>query len=528
MIKVASYCRVSTDHEDQANSFESQCRYFREYIARHPEWELHEVYADEGITGTSTKKRTQFKRMMGDAYLGKFKLIITKEVSRFSRNLLDTIAYTRELKSLGIGVIFMNDGFTSLDPDSELRLSIMGSIAQEESRKTSSRVKWGQARQMERGVVFGRSLLGYDVEGGKLTINPEGAEIVRLIFQKYGIEKKGTSIIARELREAGYKTYSDHAVWSSSHIVKILHNEKYVGDLVQKKTITPDYLSHAKKYNHGEEALITIRDHHEPIIDRALWDTVQEELKVRNRNNKSFGHSNRYIFSGKIICGECGARFVSRTKTRKNGSSYMRWGCYTASTQGVKSVDVRGNLIGCDIGKMIRDDLAMEALTKAIKSIPVDWGWIIQNLTNIVNAAISASEDPMDDVQKLQKQIQQIMKKKESVIEAYVSGALTNEELQHMKSVFDERLKPLNERLQVCKKAKKQTPAQIQADIRKRIQSIVTCRRIAEPYYKTLLERVIIQKNGTFQITLNHIPQVWHFTLEYRKTKQEEPSKSSC
>jgi ElaB/YqjD/DUF883 family membrane-anchored ribosome-binding protein len=366
-------------------------------------------------------------------------------------------------------------------------------------------------------------LLGYDVCDGKLTINPEGAEIVRLIFQKYGVEKKGTSIIARELREAGFKTYSDNVIWSSSHIVKILHNEKYVGDLVQKKTITPDYLTHAKKYNRGEEELITIRDHHEPIIDRELWDTVQEELQKRNRNsNKTSGHSNRYIFSGKIVCGECGARFVSRSKTRKSGSSYMRWGCYTASTQGVKSVDVQGNLIGCDIGKTIRDDLAMEALTKAIKSIPVDWNWIIQNLTNIVNAAISASEDPMDDVQKLQKQIQQIMKKKEATIEAYVSGDLTKEELQHMKSLFDERLKPLNERLQACKKAKKPTPAQIQSDIQKQIKSIVTCRRIAEPYYKALLERVIIQKDGTFQITLNHIPQTWHFELEYHKTSQEE------
>ena len=143
MIKVASYCRVSTDKEDQANSFESQQRFFREYIERHPDWELYGVYADEGITGTSTKKRVQFNRMMNDAYAARFKLIITKEVSRFSRNILDTIAYTRELKALGIGVIFMSDGFCTLDPDAELRLSIMGSIAQEESRKTSSRVKWG-------------------------------------------------------------------------------------------------------------------------------------------------------------------------------------------------------------------------------------------------------------------------------------------------------------------------------------------------------------------------------------------------
>ena len=148
MIMVASYCRVSTDKEDQANSFEAQQRYFREYIARQPDWELYAVYADEGITGTSTRKRAQFNEMINDARMGKFRLIITKEVSRFSRNILDTISYTRELRSLGVGVLFMNDAISTLEPDAELRLSIMGSIAQEESRKTSSRVKWGQMRQM--------------------------------------------------------------------------------------------------------------------------------------------------------------------------------------------------------------------------------------------------------------------------------------------------------------------------------------------------------------------------------------------
>ena len=518
---MASYCRVSTDRADQLNSFESQQRYFREYIARHPQWELYEVYADEGITGTSTKKRTQFNRMISDAYTGKFKLILTKEVSRFSRNLLDTIAYTRELKSLGIGVIFMNDGFSSLDPDSELRLSIMGSIAQEESRKTSTRVKWGQTRQMERGVVFGTSLLGFDVCDGKLTIDPEGAEIVRLIFHKYGVEKKGTSVIARELREAGFKTYNANSVWSSSHIVKILRNEKYVGDLVQKKTITPDYLSHAKKPNKGEEALITLSNHHEPIIDRELWNTVQEELGKRNRNNgKSSGHSNRYVFSGKIICGECGARFISRRKTRKSGSSYMRWGCYTASSQGVRSLDIQGNLIGCDIGKTIRDDLAMEALTQAIKGIRADFNWISQNLTNIVNTALCASADPIDDVRKLQKQIRQIMKKKEATIDAFVSGAITREELQHMKSVYDEKLSPLHERLRA--KAKKPAQEQLRADIQKQIQSIVTCNQPAEPLYKVLLKNVVIQKDGTFLLRLHHIPQVWHFELQYHKTNPKQ------
>lgn len=521
MIKVASYCRVSTDSEDQANSFESQQRYFREYIERQPDWELYEVYADEGITGTSTKKRTQFNRMMNDAYSGKFKLIITKEVSRFSRNLLDTIAYTRELKSLGIGVIFMNDGFTSLDPDAELRLSIMGSIAQEESRKTSSRVKWGQSRQMEKGVVFGTSMLGYDVCDGKLTINPEGAEIVRMIFHKYAIEKKGTSTIARELREAGIKTYNGNTMWNDTSIVRLLRNEKYVGDLIQKKSITPDYLTHEKKRNTGQEELITIRDHHEPIIDRELWNDVQEELARRNRNNSgSAGHSTRYVFSGKMVCAECGARFVSRKKTRKSGSSYMRWGCYRACCVGRKHIDSLGNEIGCDVGKQIRDDLALEALTKVIKSIPADFEWIIQNLTNIVVSAIQSGEAPQDNPDRLRKQIEQLQKKKETTIDAFASGLITKEELQQMKARYDEQIAPLQKKFSDCKQAKKPTASQLQSEFKQKIKSIVTCEDFYEPLYKAVLQTMVVHRDGTLDIRMNHLPQTWVYCLIYHKTNR--------
>ena len=206
MIKVAAYCRVSTDKDDQINSFESQKGYFERQINLNPDWELTEIYADEGLTGTSTKKRKAFNKMIADAHLGKFNLILTKEVSRFARNTVDTLQYTRELKALNIGVRFLLDNIYTLDADAELRLTIMASLAQEESRKTSERVKWGQKRQMEKGVVFGRDMLGYDVINGVMHINEEGAEIVKLIFHKFVFEKKGCCTIARELREAGYKT----------------------------------------------------------------------------------------------------------------------------------------------------------------------------------------------------------------------------------------------------------------------------------------------------------------------------------
>lgn len=254
--------------------------------------------------------------MIQDAYQGKFQMILTKEVSRFSRNVVDTLSYTRELKRIGVAVEFLTDHINIMD--GELRRSIMATLAQDESRKTSNRVVWGQTRQMEKGVVFGRSMLGYDVKNETLTINPEGAELVRLIFHKYRVEGKGTSVIAWEMREAGFLTYTGNEQWNNSHIVKILKNEKYVGNLVQKKTYTPDSLTHQKKNNYGAEEKNCLTDHHEAIIGRDLWNTVQSELARRNRHGQlGVGHGNRYMFSGKIKYRLCGSSFVSRKSTTR-------------------------------------------------------------------------------------------------------------------------------------------------------------------------------------------------------------------
>lgn len=518
MMKAASYCRVSTDRDDQANSFESQQRYFREYIDRQPDWELYQVYADEGITGTSTKKRAAFNRMIADAHMGKFQLILTKEVSRFSRNILDTISYTRELKALGVGVVFLNDGINSLEPDAELRLSIMGSMAQEESRKTSSRVKWGQTRRMEQGVVFGRSLLGYDVKDGKMTVNPEGAEIVRQIFHKYGIEKKGTSVIARELREAGYKSLTGNTKWSNTYVIKVLKNEKYVGDLVQKKTITPDYLSHAKKYNHGEEELVVIRDHHEPIISRELWDIVQSELKKRDRKGDyGGGHSNRYVFSGKIKCGECGASFVSRKKMRKDGTSYRRWGCFTAANEGNRHEDVQGNEVGCDIGKLLRDELAMDILKRSLALLHMDTGEIIQNVTDIAMEAIQAGEgQEIDRPEALEYQIEQLTRKKADVLDAFFSRQITKDEMKLVNERYDKELDELQNRLEAARSKAGifYQPDTLRKDIQNKITVLVDGETDSEIFYKSLLDHMVVYKDRRVEVRLNLLPQKWTFILE--------------
>ena len=518
MIPVASYCRVSTDKDDQANSFAAQQRYFKEYIDRQPDWELYEVYADEGITGTSTKKRTHFNRMIHDAHMGKFKLIITKEVSRFSRNILDTISFTRELKSLGVGVLFMNDGISTLEPDAELRLSIMGSIAQEESRKTSTRVKWGQSRQMERGVVFGRSLLGYDVKDGTLSINPEGAEIARLIFHKYAVEKKGTTVIARELREAGYQTYHGSTNWSNSHIVKILKNEKYVGDLTQKKTFTPDYLTHAKKYNHGEEEMITITNHHEPIISREIWNMTQAELQKRNRHGElGAGHSNRYVFSGKIKCGECGYSFVSRYKKRKDGTKYRKWGCLAATDHHTGRVDAEGNPVGCNIGRMLRDEVAMDILRQGIQSLQMDTDWIIRNVSALALEAIREGEtESADSEDQLQYQIDQLTKKKEAVLDAFFSQTVTKEEMRLMNERYDQELAALDQRMQAVREKQKlcYDASSLADDVRQKVKAIVCGETDSEVFYKNILDHMTVYRGGRVELHLNLLPQKWVFVLD--------------
>lgn len=512
MIKVACYCRVSTEKEDQANSFAAQQRFFREYIQRNPDWELFDVYADEGITGTSTKKRAQFNRMIDDAYDKRFKLILTKEISRFSRNILDTIAYTRALKALGIGVVFLSDGFTSLDADAELRLSIMGSMAQEESRRTSARVKWGQTRQMERGVVFGTSLLGYDVKDGVLSVNPEGAELVKLIFYKYGVEKKGTRVIARELQEAGYRTFSGNPVWSGSHLLKILKNEKYVGDLIQKKTITPDYLTHAKKYNHGEEALVTLKDHHEPIISRALWNLVQEEIRKRHRTKASSSpHSSRYLFSGKILCAQCGARFISRQKQRSDGTYYRRWGCYRASREGKRRADTQGNVLGCDMGKQLRDDLAKEMLQYVIAHLDIDRKQIAGNLSHILLFGRENGGDSVGNLPDGQKQIDRIEEKKLRAIDRYLAGDLSREEFLLMKKRYESDLERARQHLS---RAKTENSAE---DLRETIEGILTCEVFSETFAKVLLESVRVHKDGLVEIKLNQLNTIWKFKLRKEK-----------
>lgn len=517
--RVAAYCRVSTENEDQANSFESQQRYFKQYIDRNPDWELYEIFADEGISGTNTKKRKEFKRMIACAQNGDFDLIITKEISRFARNTLDSIYYTRELKKHGVGVIFMNDNINTLDGDAELRLAIMSSIAQEESRKTSERVKWGQKRQMEQGVVFGRSMLGYDVKNGKMTINEEGAKIVRLIFHKFVNEGKGTHIIARELREEDIRPMRVKE-WQNTVILRIIRNEKYCGDLVQKKTYTPDFLSHEKKYNRGQEEFVIIKDHHEPIISRELFEEANRILDERSLSQEGKAkHSNRYPFSGKIKCGCCGSSYVARYKTRKDGSCYKAWRCNEAAKHGSLHIDKTGNQVGCT-GASIRNEDATHIMSLVTKELRLKQTKIIKNLISIIRSII-AMDTTGTDIEKLKAQILISENKRTKLIDIYVSGDITKEEFSAARLKCDNDIKEIQSVIDSFDKQQSMIKKQqeLVQEICDAINEIVDGAEYDDEFYKHILDKMVINDKDNIDVYLNLLPTRWSYTAAKESKK---------
>ena len=355
--RAAVYCRVSTDSADQAHSLENQRRYFEEHLQRSDEYELWAIYADQGITGTSARKRREFMRMIADAERGLFDVVLTKEISRFARNTLDSIYYTRLLKSWGIGVIFLVDSINTLEPDAELRLTILSSIAQEESRKISERIQWGQLRSMERGVVFGRDLLGYRVREGALELEPEGAETVRQIFYQYVEEGKGAYAIAAELERRGRRTARGGTKWTAMAVLRILRNEKYAGDLVQKKTYTPNYLDHKKQANPGER--IVLPNHHQAIVPRELFLAAQRQLERRSQTRGGRSSAKRSL-SGKVFCARCGAVCVARRKKKRDGTCYLAWKCRRS---------LAGEGCSCP---QIGEAILLEAVRQAYAALPLD------------------------------------------------------------------------------------------------------------------------------------------------------------
>ena len=326
--KVAAYARVSTDSEEQLNSYRSQVDYYTNYINSRADWELVSIYTDEGITAVNTKHRDGFNRMISDAVGGKIDLIVTKSVSRFARNTVDSLTNIRKLKEHGTEVYFEKENIWTFDPSVEILLTVLSSLSQEESRSISENVTWGKRKAMQDGHVSlpWSSFLGYEKgEDGLPKIVPEQAEIVRLIFTFF-MNGQTYHSIARELTSRGIKTPKGKEKWQPASIRNILTNETYRGSKRLQKTFCTNYLTKHKKVNEGELPMYYIEESHEPIIPPDEFDAVQAEIERR----KELGGSIRCItpFSSKIICGDCGAFFGKKTWS-SNNEKYRKsiWRC---------------------------------------------------------------------------------------------------------------------------------------------------------------------------------------------------------
>lgn len=325
--RVAGYARVSTDNEEQQTSYAAQVAYYTEYIQSRSDWEFVGLYSDEGVTGTNTKRREGFNRMIADALDGKIDLIITKSVSRFARNTVDSLSTIRKLKEHNIECYFEKENIWTFDGKGELLITIMSSLAQEESRSISENVKWGHRKRFADGKLYipYSRFLGYTKGAdGNLEIVPEEAKVVRLIYKLF-LEGYGTTYIARELERRGIKTSTGIDSWHSNCIHSILTNEKYKGDALLQKTYTVDFLTKKTKKNNGEVPQYYVKENHEPIIDPQLFDIVQAEFERRKKTYGSYRGSG--IFSNKIQCADCGAWYGSRVWHSTDKYKYVVYQC---------------------------------------------------------------------------------------------------------------------------------------------------------------------------------------------------------
>lgn len=504
MLNLAAYCRVSTDDEDQKNSLESQKLYFTNYINDKNDWKLVKVYADEGITGTNTKKRIEFNKMMKEAFEGNLDLIITKEVSRFARNTVDTLEFTRKLKAKGIGVIFINDNIDTRDRDGEFRLTIMASVAQEESRKTSERVKWGMKRKMEQGYVFVNTIFGYDAKKGNLTINESEAEIVKIIFNKFVYEGKGAYTIAMELIRDKVPVSKRLKKWSPISVTRILKNEKYVGDLLQKKTYTPDFLEHKSVRNDNQEEKVFIKNHHDAIIDRKTWKLAQAEFNKRTSMiNQRTRYSNTYWCSGKVFCGICGSCCVVKTKRLADGKKYIAWRCKEAAIYGEPKLDGNGNKIGCTNGQV--NIKALNACMQfALNQIDLQKKEILDSLKTDI---LSIEDNKIQDSSEFKLKLSKLKTKKQQLIDLHLEGTINKEEMQIMKEKYDKEQKEIEDKIkemEVSEKTYKSMQDNIQMILNK-ISSILAQTEETEELYRQMIDRIIIYPTNKIDIFIKHI-----------------------
>ena len=364
-LRVAPYCRVSTDSEEQATSYEAQVEHYTNYINGNADWEFAGIYADDGITGTNTKKRDEFNRMIEDCMEGKIDMVITKSISRFARNTLDCLKYIRQLKDKNIPVFFEKENINSMDSKGEIMLTIMASLAQQESQSLSQNVKLGFQFRYQQGEVQvnHNRFLGYTKDENKrLVIVPEEAEVVKRIYREY-LDGASLLQIARGLEADGILTAANKRKWRPETLKKILQNEKYIGDALLQKTYTIDFLSKKRVVNNGIVPQYYVENSHEPIIPREFFMQVQEEMVRRanlqaGKSGKRRVYSSKYALSSIVYCGECGDIY-RRVHWNNRGCKSIVWRC-------VSRLEEKGS--DCS-SRTINEATLQEAVVKAINEV---------------------------------------------------------------------------------------------------------------------------------------------------------------
>ena len=443
-LHVTFYARVSTDHEEQLNSLENQVMYFENYIKSQTNWIFVPGYVDEGISGTSVNKRDNFLKMVNDAKKGMFNLILTKEISRFSRNTVDSIQYTQELLSYGVGVYFLNDNINTFDSDSELRLTIMSSIAQDEIRKLSERIRFGYKRSIEKGEVPGNdNFYGYRKNKGKLEIVEEEAELIRLIFNEYSKGEMGTARL-------GHYLYNEYNIVSKTNkplagtvIGRIIRNPKYKGYFCAHKETTVDYHS-KKRIRFKPDEWIVYKDNETcpPIVSEELWDKCNEILNKNANNYKCQTRTDmRYALSGKIKCFHDGATFIKGSyKNKRTGYESKYWGCSNYRKYGREKVN------GCKT-PIIHYQESLDIFKIVAKNILDKENDMMQEIYSLISETESKS-DYSREINEVDKKIEEIKNARAELINMRARKEIEGDEYNEAREKYNNELSVLDKKKQ--------------------------------------------------------------------------------
>ena len=474
-LRVTFYARVSTDRYEQLNSLENQVTYFSNFIKEQENWTFVDGYVDEGISGTSVKKREDFLRMVDDAKKNKFDLILTKEISRFSRNTLDSIKYTQELLSNGVGVHFLSDNINTFQPDSELRLTIMSSIAQEEIRKLSERVRFGYKRSVEKGIVPGsNNIYGYTKNKGKLVIDEEQAKFIRLIFETYVSENIGVHRLGFKLfDEYGVTNYSGKPI-AGTVIKNIIRNPKYKGYFCAHKETTVDYHDRKRKRFKRDEWIV-YKDNETcpPIVSEELWDKANEILDARSKKHDQINKNNKYNkfpFSGLMHCYFDGATFVRGTYQIGKGDRGRRrkfWACNNYRIHGKKKTE------GCNSPVLYYEEL-VEVCKKILNMILVCQDDLISEINDMISD-IRTKKDYKKEIKLIDEKLFKTNNEKKELIMMRMRKEIDLKEYNSLKDDLDNKINSLeeNKRKLIEEEQNEQSSEKNYEDFKKKMNDMV-------------------------------------------------------